>query len=195
MRAAARLILQLPRSGHVTKAMHDRLHWLDMQARIEFKLYVLLRIDVFMVWRHHTFPGCASRCPSSLVALTYARLRQVNYWFPPAKRKQLDQGLLQLPAQLLGTILPIELLDPANSDSLPTFKMKLKTHFWCKCWPDTDLHFCLFSNFFGWCYWYVLWECSFREHANTSIIIIIISGESGGEMGRSLPSLQVKQIF
>ena len=96
MRAARRLILQLPRSGHVTKAMHDQLHRLDMQARIEYKLCVtaLLRMSSWSgAITHHTFPGCASRCPSSLVAL--ARQRQVNFWFPPAKRKQLDQGLLQ----------------------------------------------------------------------------------------------------
>ena len=36
MRAAARLILVLPRQSHVTSEIRVRLHWLDMPSRVEF---------------------------------------------------------------------------------------------------------------------------------------------------------------
>ena len=40
LRAAARLILQRPRTDHITDAMCRQLHWLDAPARIQFKLCV-----------------------------------------------------------------------------------------------------------------------------------------------------------
>ena len=41
MRAAARLILVLPRRGHMTDVISTRLHWLDIPAQVVFKLCVL----------------------------------------------------------------------------------------------------------------------------------------------------------
>ena len=41
MRAAARPILVLPPRSHMTDAISTRLHWLDIPARVVFKLYVL----------------------------------------------------------------------------------------------------------------------------------------------------------
>ena len=43
MRAAARLILQLPRKSHVSDAIRRQLHWLDISERVRFKLCVLAR--------------------------------------------------------------------------------------------------------------------------------------------------------
>ena len=43
MRAAARLILQLPRNSHVSDAIRCQLHWLDISERVRFKLCVLAR--------------------------------------------------------------------------------------------------------------------------------------------------------
>ena len=40
LRAAARLILQRPRTDHITDAMRRQLHWLDAPAIIQFKLCV-----------------------------------------------------------------------------------------------------------------------------------------------------------
>ena len=39
MRAAARLVLQLPRTSSITSAIRQRLHWLDVSCRIRFKLW------------------------------------------------------------------------------------------------------------------------------------------------------------
>ena len=41
MRAAARLILVLPRQSHVISEIRARLHWLDMPSRVQFKLCCL----------------------------------------------------------------------------------------------------------------------------------------------------------
>ena len=41
MRAAARLILVLPRQSHVTSEIRARLHWLDVPSRVQFKLCCL----------------------------------------------------------------------------------------------------------------------------------------------------------
>ena len=45
LRAAARVVLQLPRRSiySITAVMRDRLHWLDISSRIKFKLCVLVR--------------------------------------------------------------------------------------------------------------------------------------------------------
>ena len=40
MRAAARLVLQLPRNSHIRSDMRNKLHWLDFPARSIFKLCV-----------------------------------------------------------------------------------------------------------------------------------------------------------
>ena len=40
MRASARFILQKSRNSHITVEMNSRLHWLDIRARIDFKLCV-----------------------------------------------------------------------------------------------------------------------------------------------------------
>ena len=43
MRAAARLILQLPRQSYVSDAIRRQLHWHDISERVRFKLCVLAR--------------------------------------------------------------------------------------------------------------------------------------------------------
>ena len=123
--------------------------------------YVLLRIDVSMVWLQHIFPGCASRCrfPWSLsLTLGYfiiMRLyllstkvpQQVNFWFPPAKQKQLDQGHLQLPAQLLGSICQSNFRIQPTVTVSQLSKWNWKHIFSCKCWPDTTFIFIYFLTF------------------------------------------------
>ena len=52
MRAAARLILQLPRKSHVSDANRRQLHWLDISERVRFKL---MRSCVPVHWRVGSF--------------------------------------------------------------------------------------------------------------------------------------------
>ena len=42
MRTSARFILQKSRSSHITDEMNTRLHWLDIKARIDYKLCVTI---------------------------------------------------------------------------------------------------------------------------------------------------------
>ena len=42
LRAAARLVLQLPYRSSVTEVMHRQLHWLDIQNRVRFKIGLLI---------------------------------------------------------------------------------------------------------------------------------------------------------
>ena len=183
MRAAARLILQLPRSGHVTKAMHDRLHWLDMQARIEFKLCVTAYRCLHGLAPSYLSWLCipVSEFPGRSVALTYALQRQVNFWFPPAKRKQLNQGLLQLPAQLLGTICQSKFrIQPTVTVS------QLSKRNWKHIFFHANVNQILTFIFIHFIIYFLdgatdtcSENVSFKEHANTWIIIIIIMHLSG----------------
>ena len=43
LNAAARLVLGIPKYGHISAAIHDDLHWLPVQFRINFKLCLLVR--------------------------------------------------------------------------------------------------------------------------------------------------------
>ena len=42
LRAAARLVLQLPYRSSVTDLMHRQLHWLDIRSRVRFKIGLLV---------------------------------------------------------------------------------------------------------------------------------------------------------
>ena len=42
LRAAARLVLQLPYRSSVTDLMHQQLHWLDIQSRVRYKIGLLV---------------------------------------------------------------------------------------------------------------------------------------------------------
>ena len=128
MRAAARLILQLPRSGHVTKAMHDRLQWMDMRARIEFKLCVTAYRCL-----HGLAPSYLSRLcipVSELPGRSHLRsATSGKLLVPSCKTKTIGPRAFAVSCPTAWNNLPIELTDPANGCSLPTFKKKLKTHF------------------------------------------------------------------
>ena len=43
LNAAARLILRVPKYGHISAAIRDRLHWLPVRRRIEFRICMLVR--------------------------------------------------------------------------------------------------------------------------------------------------------
>ena len=154
--------------------MHDRLHWLDMQARIEFKLCVT-------VYRclHGLAPSYLSRlCIPVSEFPGRSHLRSATsgkFLVPSCKTKTTGPRAFAVACPTAWINLPIELSDPANSDSLPKFQNETEnTFFYANVDQILTFIFIHFLTFFWWCYWYVLWECSFREHANTLIIIIII---------------------
>ena len=61
LRAAARLVLRLPARSQVSDLMHEKLHWLDINKRVTFKLCV-----VGYKYQHELSPGyLSSMCVSS----------------------------------------------------------------------------------------------------------------------------------
>ena len=52
LHAAARLILRIPKYGHISAALRDNLHWLSVRQRIEFKLCLTVRNCL-----HNAAPG------------------------------------------------------------------------------------------------------------------------------------------
>ena len=105
MRAAARLILQLPRKSHVSDAIRRQLHWLDISERVRFKLCVLARRCI-----HGLVPSYLSRycIPVSSIAVR-SHLRSAA------------SGDLFIPATNTVTIGPraFAVASPAAWNSLP----------------------------------------------------------------------------
>ena len=131
MRAAARLILRLPRYGHVTKAMHDRLHWLNMRARIDFKLSLTA---------YRCLHGLAPSYLSGLcIPVTQlpgrSHLRSASsdeHLVPSCRTKTFGPSAFAVSCPTTWNNLPVELTDPANVDSVAVFKKRLKTHFFLR---------------------------------------------------------------
>ena len=125
MRAAARLILVLPRQSHVTSEIRARLHWLDVPSRVQFKLCCL----AFRCLHGSAPPYLAGYF--TLVSSIEGR----------SQLRSAAAGLLLVPRTWTVTIgprafavsspaawnsLPASFRDP--SISLPSFRKKLKTY-------------------------------------------------------------------
>ena len=124
MRASARFILQKSRNSHITDEMNTRLHWLDIRARIDYKLCVT------------TF-----RCLNGLAPRYLARhCTLVSSVVGRAHLRSAASGMLVVPACSTKTIgprafavsgpnswnnLPVELR--CSNISLASFKKELKT--------------------------------------------------------------------
>ena len=131
MRATARLILRLPRYGHVTKAIHDRLHWLNMQARIDFKLSLTA---------YRCLHGSAPSYLSGLcIPVTQfpgrSHLRSASsgqLLVPSCGTRTFGPRAFAVSCPTTWNNLPIELTDPACVDSVYVFRKRLKTHFFLR---------------------------------------------------------------
>ena len=61
LRAAARLVLQLPYRSSVIDLMHRQLHWLDIRSRVRLKIGLLV-FKYLQGLAHGTSPTTVSRC-------------------------------------------------------------------------------------------------------------------------------------
>ena len=122
LRAAARLILLLPRSGRVTDRIRTELHWLDIPSRVAFKLCVLAYRCI-----HGSAPSYLARffTPVSEIAgrsfcvdgcVICAEVTHFDNW---------SAGFRYIRPSAWNR-LPVELRDPSHS--LLTFRKKLKTY-------------------------------------------------------------------
>ena len=103
MWAAARLILLLPRTSSVENEIRTVLHWLDVPARVTFKLACSL-IGVFMGRLRLTWSVTSHRSALSLDALISVRPPRACCLCPDRRRQQSDLGLLPSPPLLHGTV-------------------------------------------------------------------------------------------
>ena len=124
MRAAARLIFQLPRMSSITSALRQRLHWLDVGCRIKFKLCVL-------AYRcfHGTAPVYLSRYivpVSSVAGRSQLRSASSGLLCVPASKTVLGSRSFAISCPSAWNSLPSDIR--CTDLSLPTFRKKLKTH-------------------------------------------------------------------
>jgi hypothetical protein len=125
MRAAARVILQLPRRGQVSDAIRRQLHWLDISERVRFKLCVLAYRCI-----HGTAPSYLSRCcvpVSSIAGRSHLRsAASGDLFIPGTNTVTIGPRAFAVACPAAWNSLPTELHE--NSLSLLTFRKKLKTY-------------------------------------------------------------------
>ena len=125
MRAAARLILQLPRKSHVSDAICCQLHWLDILERVRFKLCVLAHQCI-----HGLAPSYLSKYwipVSSITGRSHLRSAASGDLFIPATNTvTIGPRAFAVACPAAWNSLPTELHD--KSLSLMTFRKKLKTY-------------------------------------------------------------------
>ena len=133
LRAAARLVLQLPYRSSVSEIMHRQLHWLDVVDRVNYKIGLLVYKCL-----HGLAPGYLSdQCiPASTFAgrdnmRSSTRLDRLLH-VPRTKTKTLGPRGFYYAASAVWNSLPLDLRDPGLS--LHSFKSKLKSHFFTVDW-------------------------------------------------------------
>ena len=113
---AARIVTFTPRTAHITPVLQS-LHWLPVQARIEFKLCLIV---------YKCMHGCA---PEYLRELLFTRHppRDLRYVLPlevPVARSAVAERAFGFAAPRLWNALPEEV---RRVDSVAAFKKHLKT--------------------------------------------------------------------
>ena len=125
MRAAARLILLLPRTSSVKNEIHTVLHWLDVPARATFKLCVLAHRCL-----HGTAPPYLVRYftpVSSIVGRTHLRSAATGMLFVPrSQTSTIGPRAFAISSPSAWNSLPVDLRDPGLS--LLIFRHRLKTY-------------------------------------------------------------------
>ena len=125
MRAAARLILVLPRQSHVTSEIRARLHWLDVPWQVQFKLCCL----AFRCLHGSAPPYLAGYFTpvSSIEGRSQLRSAATGLLLVPRTRTvTIGPRAFAVSSPAAWNSLPAGLRDP--SISLPSFRKKLKTY-------------------------------------------------------------------
>ena len=123
MNAAARLVCRAGRRAHVSELLRDRLHWLRVPQRVDYKLCLLAYKAL-----HGAAPGYLSELCRPIAADTeYARTRAAERGDLRVPRTATDFGTraFAVAGPKAWNSLPEEI---RSLDSLTMFKAKLKTH-------------------------------------------------------------------
>ena len=122
--AAARLILLLPRTSSVENEIRNVLHWLDVPARVTFKLCLLAHRCL-----HGSAPPYLIRYftpVSSIVGRSHLRSAATGMVFVPGSRTStIGPRAFAVSSPSAWNSLPVDLRDPGLS--LLTFRRRLKT--------------------------------------------------------------------
>ena len=124
LRAAARVVLQHPRTSQISDAMKEQLHWLDIPARVNFKLCVLAFRCL-----HGSAPPYLARCCVRVIPgrldLRSADSAKGRLVVPKTNTKTISRRAFAISCPLAWNSLPDDLHD--DSLSLMEFRKKLKT--------------------------------------------------------------------
>ena len=124
LRAAARVVLQLPRTSQISDAMKEQLHWLDIPARVNFKLCVFAFRCL-----HGSAPPYLMRCCVRVIPgrldLRSADSAKGRLVVPKTNTKTISRRAFAISCPLAWNSLPDDLHD--DSLSLMEFRKKLKT--------------------------------------------------------------------
>ena len=81
LNAAARIILRKRKFDRITTDVRYRLHWLPVQQRIEYKVYMSWCTSVCIRLHQHTLLNCAHRCLNQPAMVTSILLRRVTWQY------------------------------------------------------------------------------------------------------------------
>ena len=133
LRAAARMVLQLPYRSSVSEVMHRQLHWLDVVDRVNYKIGLLVYKCL-----HGLAPGYLSdQCIPASTFAGRANMRSSTsldrlLYVPRTKTKTLGPRGFYYASSAVWNSLPVDLRDPGLS--LHSFRTKLKSHFFKVDW-------------------------------------------------------------
>ena len=140
LRAAARLVLQLPYRASVSDIMRSQLHWLEMPDRVRFKLCTLVYRYLHGLAPHYLSDLCtpATVHVKQRSSVTLERSLSILR----TKTKTIGPRGFYFASSAAWNALPVHLRDPELS--LNSFKTKLKTHFfsWYPHLSHSSCHFC-----------------------------------------------------
>ena len=145
LRAAARLVLQLPYRSSVTDLMHRQLHWLDIRSRVRFKISLLVFKCLHGLAPRYLSDFCVPVPVSSTrSSCVQPGSRSV---FSSSRERELKQSVIvasSMRRPLSGNLLPDDLRDPELS--IGCFRNKLKTFLFSQIWCLLEL-VVLYSHF------------------------------------------------
>ncbi|KAK7106068.1 hypothetical protein V1264_017368 [Littorina saxatilis] len=118
--SAAKVILRKKRRDHVTPLL-NHLHWLPVQQRIQYKLGTL----AFNFFRGTLPPYLSSKLTKYSPTRSLRSSSQLLLTVPRTKLKSAGQRSFRFQVPTLWNSLPLAV---RQSPSLPSFKIKLKTH-------------------------------------------------------------------
>ena len=140
LRAAARLVLQLPYRSSVTDLMHRQLHWLDIRSRVRFKIGLL----VFKCL-HGSAPRYLSNyCVPVPVSSTRSSLRSARFQerlliVPRTRTKTIGPRGFFHASPAIWNSFPDDLHAILNSKLVVLYRNKLKTFLFSQIWCLTLL--------------------------------------------------------